>query len=162
MGLKPHKWQNSLALLSWASTDLQNSMDYERWLLCSSDNWSCKADTLKIAWAGLEGHRKVPKVVQFGDLRGLVLGAILQNFISLSIQRVRSSFFVQIEAEVKGISHKKLISKRDFFEWMLLVSKSRVKYQNPYTLALISSHRCHGQDDVQFLRSWWDQTSAMW
>ena len=81
----------------------------------------------------MEGHRKVPKAVHLGGLRGLVLGAILQNFITLSIQRVKSSFFVQIEAEVKGISHKKLISKSDFFEGMLLVSKSRVKYQNPST-----------------------------
>ena len=34
---------------------------------------------------------------------------------------------MQIEAEVKGISHKKLISKSDLFESMLLVSKSRLK-----------------------------------
>ena len=78
----------------------------------------------------MEVHRKVPKVVHIGSLRGLALGAILQTFISLSIQRVRSSFFVQIEAEVKGISHKKLISKSDLFESMLLVSKSRVKSKN--------------------------------
>ena len=96
-------------------------------LLCSSDNWPCKADALKILWGGVEGHRKVPKAVHFWGLRGLVLGAILQNFITLSIQRVKSSFFVQIEAEVKGISHKKLISKSDVFKGMLLVSKSRVK-----------------------------------
>ncbi len=101
----------------------------------------------------MEGHRKVPKVEHFGGLRGLVLGAILQNFISLSIQRVRSSFFVQIEAEVKGISRKKLISKSDFFEGMLLVSKSRVNFQNPYTLALKARYGCHGQGDVQFFRS---------
>ena len=118
-------------------------------LLCSSDNWSCKADTLNIAWGGVEGHRKVPKVVHYGGLRGLVLGAILQNFISLSIQRVRSSFFVQIEAEVKGISHKKLISKSDVFKGMLLVSKSRVKSQNPRTLALKARYRRQGQGGVQ-------------
>ena len=118
-------------------------------LLCSSDNWPCKADALKIASGGVEGHRKVPKVVYFGGLRGLVLGTILQNFISLSVQRVRSSFFVQIEAEVKGSSHKKLISKSDFFEGMLLVSKSRVKYQNPRTLALGARYRRQGQGGVQ-------------
>ncbi len=73
---------------------------------------------------------KVPKVVHLGGLKGLVLGAILQNFISLSIQRVRSSFFVQIEAEVKNISHKKLISKSDLFEGMCLVSKRRLKSQH--------------------------------
>ena len=97
----------------------------------------------------MEGHRKVPKVVHIGSLRGLALGAILQTFISLSIQRVRSSFFVQIEAEVKGISHKKLISKSDFFEGMLLVSKSRVKSQNPRTLALRARYRRQGQGGVQ-------------
>ena len=80
----------------------------------------------------MEGRRKVPKVVHFGCLRGLALGAILQNFISLSIQRVRSSFLVEIEAEVKGISHKKLISKRDIFEGLLLVSKSTIKSQNSH------------------------------
>ena len=55
----------------------------------------------------------VPKVVHFGVLRRLVLKleAIFQNFISLSIQGVRSSFFVQIEAKVKEMSHKKLILK---------------------------------------------------
>ena len=37
---------------------------------------------------------------------------------------------MQIEAEVKGISHKKLISKSDLFESMLLVSKSRLKSKN--------------------------------
>ena len=37
---------------------------------------------------------------------------------------------MQIEAEVKGISHKKLISKSDLFESMLLESKSRVKSKN--------------------------------
>ncbi len=72
----------------------------------------------------------MPKVVHLGGLKGLVLGAVLQNFISLSIQRLRSSFFVQIEAEVKNISHKKLISKSDRFEGMLLVSKSKLKSQH--------------------------------
>ena len=85
MGLKYQNWQHSLAFLSWASTDLQNAMAYEMCLLCISDDWPCKADVLKIAWGGLEGHRKVPKVVHFGSLRGLVLGDILKNFISLSI-----------------------------------------------------------------------------
>ena len=99
-------------------------------LLCSSGNWPCKVDAHKIAWGGVEGHRKVPKVLPFGGLRGLVLGAILQNFISLSIQGVRSSFFVQIEAEVKNISDKKLISKSDLFEEMHLVSKSKLKSQH--------------------------------
>jgi len=37
---------------------------------------------------------------------------------------------LQIEAEVNGISHKKLISKSDLFESMLLESKSRVKSKN--------------------------------
>ena len=99
-------------------------------LLCSSDNWPCKVDAHKIAWGGVEGHRKVQKVLPFGGLWGLVLGDILQNFISLSIKGVRCSFFVQIEAEVKGISYKKLISKSDLFEGILLVSKSRVVSQN--------------------------------
>ena len=58
---------------------------------------------------------------------------------------------MQIEAEVKGISHKKLISKSDFFEGMLLVSKSRVKSQNSHTLASKAIYRCHGLGGVQFL-----------
>ena len=37
---------------------------------------------------------------------------------------------MQIEAEVKGISQKKLISKSDLFESMLLVSNSRLKSKN--------------------------------
>ncbi len=37
---------------------------------------------------------------------------------------------MQIEAEVKGISHKKLISKSDLFESMLLVSNGRLKAKN--------------------------------
>ena len=37
---------------------------------------------------------------------------------------------MQIKAEVKGISHKNLISKSDLFGSMLLVSKSRVKSKN--------------------------------
>ena len=77
----------------------------------------------------MEGHRKVPKVVHIGSLRGLALGAILQTFISLSIQRVRSSFFVQIEAKVKEISHKRLILHSDFFKAVFMVSKSMVKSQ---------------------------------
>ena len=85
MGLKSQNWQHSLALFPWVSTDLQDVMGYEMCLLCISDDWPCKADVLKIAWGGLEGHGKVPKVVHFGGLRGLVLGAILKNFISLSI-----------------------------------------------------------------------------
>ena len=59
-----------------------------------------------------------------------MLGTILQNFISLSIQGIRSSFLVEIEAEVKGISHKKLILKKNIFEGVLLVSKSTIKSQN--------------------------------
>ena len=98
--------------------------------MCSSNIWPWKSDAPKIAWGGVECHRKVPKVVHFGGSRGLKLGAILQNFVSLSIQGVRSSFFVQIEAEVKDISHKKLISKYDLSVGMLLVSKSMVKSQN--------------------------------
>ena len=91
-----------------------------------------------------------------------MLGAILQNFITLSIQRVKSSFSVQIEAEVKGISHKKLISKSDFFEGMLLVSKSRVKSQNSHTLALKARYRCQGRGGVKLFRSSWDWAGAMW
>ena len=91
----------------------QNGMDYEISQLGSSDNWSWNADALKIVLPGVEGHRMVPKVVYFGFLRGLVLRTTFQNFISLSIFGVRSSFFVQIEAEVKEISHKKLILKSD-------------------------------------------------
>ena len=101
-------------------------------LLCSSDNWPCKADALKIVWGGVEGHKKVPNIVHFGGVRGLVLGVILQNFISLSIQGVRSSFSVQIEAKVKSISYNKLISTSGLFEGMLLVSKSWVKSQKSH------------------------------
>ena len=125
-------------------------MDYEICLLCRTDNWPCKTDALKISWGGVESHKKVPKVLNFWDLRGLVLGVILQNFTSLSVQGVRSSIFVQMKAEVKGISHKKMISKSDFFEGMLLVSKSRVKSQNP-CLALKASYRCQGRGRVHFL-----------
>ena len=80
------------------------------YLLFGSNNWPWKADALKIAWGGVKGRRKVPKVVHFGILRGLVLGAIFQrNFISLSIHRVRGSFFAQIKATIKEIPYKKLI-----------------------------------------------------
>ena len=103
-------------------------------------------------WGGVECHRKVPKVVHFGVLRGLVLGTILQNFISLPIQGVRSSFFVQIEAEVKEISHKKLISKNDLFEGMLFVSKSTVKSQNS-RLVVESQVQMQGQAGGIFLKS---------
>ena len=78
----------------------------------------------------MEGRRKVPKVVHFGCSRGLTLGTKLQNFISLSIQGVRSSFLVEIEAEVKETSYKKLILKKNIFEGVLLVSKSTIKSQN--------------------------------
>ena len=61
-----------------------------------------------------------------------MLGAILQSFISLSIHGVRSSFFAQIEAEINLISHKKLISKSNLFEGMILVSKSMVKSQSSH------------------------------
>ena len=79
-------WQHSLAFFPRASTDFQNDMDYGMYLLYSADNWPWKADTLQIACGGVEGRRKVPIVVHFGILRGLVLFAIFQNFISLSIQ----------------------------------------------------------------------------
>ena len=98
--------------------------------LGSCDNRTWNADALKIVLPGIEGHRMVPKVVHSGLLRGLVLGITFQNFISLSIFGVRSSFFVQIEAEVKGISHKKLISKSDHFMGMILLSKITIKYPN--------------------------------
>ncbi len=104
-----------------------------------------------MGWGG--GPKKGTKSIAFWEFRGLGIGAILQNFISLSIQGVRSSFFVQIKAEVKGISHKKLISKSDFLEGMLLVSKSRVKSQNSRTLALKARYRCQGWGGVQFFRS---------
>ncbi len=65
----------------------------------------------------------MPTVAHFGGLKGLVLGAILQNVISLSIQVVRSSFFVQIEAEVKNISQQKLISKSDLLKGCFWYSK---------------------------------------
>ena len=107
------------------SIDFQNGMDYEMCLMCSSDNWPWKSDALKIAWGGVECHRKVPKAVHFGGSRGLKHGAILQNFVSLSIQGVRSSFFVQIEAEVKEISHKKLISKMTFLRGCFWYPKVR-------------------------------------
>ena len=57
-----------------------------------------------------------------------MLDAILQNFISLSIEGVRSSFLAQIEAEIKEIPHKKLILKIKPFEGMILIST--VKSQN--------------------------------
>ena len=85
MCFKVQNWQRSLAFLSLASTDIQNDMDYEMYLLFSSDNWPWKADALKIAWGGVKGRRNVPKVVHFGILQGLMLGAVFQNFISLSI-----------------------------------------------------------------------------
>ena len=69
-------------------------------LLYRSDNRPWKAYTLQIAWDGIEGCGEVPKVVHFGLLRGLVLGAILQSFIYLSIHGVGSSFFAQIEAGI--------------------------------------------------------------
>ena len=56
-----------------------------------------------------------------------MFGAIFQNFISLSIRGVRGSFFAQIKAEIKEIPHKKLISKKDPCEGMILVSKSTGK-----------------------------------
>ena len=56
-----------------------------------------------------------------------MFGAIFQIFISLSIQGVRGSFFAQIKAEIKEIPHKKLISKKDPCEGMILVSKSTGK-----------------------------------
>ena len=87
----------------------QNDMDYGMYLLLSSDNWPWKADALKIAWGGVKGHRKVPKVMPFGISRCLVLGVIFQSFISLSIHGVRDSFFAQIEAAIKEIPYKKLI-----------------------------------------------------
>ena len=59
-----------------------------------------------------------------------MLGAIFQNFISLSIEGVRRSFFAQIEAAIKEIPHKKLILKKDRFEGMILVSRSTLKCQN--------------------------------
>ena len=59
-----------------------------------------------------------------------MLGAIFQSFISLSIEGVRRSFFAQIEAAIKEIPHKKLISKKDRFEGMILVSRSTLKCQN--------------------------------
>ena len=37
---------------------------------------------------------------------------------------------MEIEAEVKEISHKKLVLKIDIFEGMFLVSKSTIKSQN--------------------------------
>ena len=104
--------------------------DYGMYLLFSSDNWPWKADALQIACGGVEGRRKVPIVVHFGILRELVLFAIFQTFISLSIQWVRGSFFAQIEAVIKEIPHKKLILKKDPLKRMILVSKSTVKSQN--------------------------------
>ncbi len=77
-------------------------------LLCSSDTSPCKADVLSIAWGGVEVHRKSSKSSFFADVRGLVLGTILQKFISLSIQDIRSSFSVKIEVEVY------FINKADF------------------------------------------------
>ena len=86
MYLKFQCWQHSLAFSPRASTDFQNDMDYGMYLLFSSDNWPWEADALQIACGGVEGRRKIPIVVHFGILRELVLGAIFQNFISLSIQ----------------------------------------------------------------------------
>ena len=84
-GLKIPKLETFSGPPPLGTTDLQDVMGYEICLLCISDDWPRKADALKLAWGGGEGHRKVPKVVHFGSLRGLVLGAILKNFISLSI-----------------------------------------------------------------------------
>ena len=72
-------------------------------------------DTSKIARGVLGGRRKVPKVVHFGVLRELVPGAILQNLATYQFFGFRGSFFVEIEAEIKEISHRKWISKSGVF-----------------------------------------------
>ncbi len=59
---------------------------------------------------------------------------------------------MQIEAEVKGISHKKLISKTDLFEIMLLVSKSRLK-SKMHVLVLNARYIYQGQGRVHFVKS---------
>ena len=72
MGLKSQNWQHSLALLPWASTDLQDVMGYEMCLLCSSDNWPCKSDVLKIAWGGRAGGpQKGTKSSTFWGFKGI-------------------------------------------------------------------------------------------
>ena len=85
MGLKYQNWQHSLALFPWVLKDVQDVSSYEMCLPFISDDWPCKADVLKIAWGGVEGQRNVSEVVHFGGICRLVLGAILKNFISLSI-----------------------------------------------------------------------------
>ena len=54
-------------------------------------------------------------MVNFGVSRELVPGAILQNLATQSIFGFRCSFFVEIEAEIKEISHRKWISKSGVF-----------------------------------------------
>ena len=139
----------------------QNDMDYGMYLLFGSNNWPWKADALKITWGGVKGRRKVPKVVHFGILRGLVLGAIFQNFISLSIHRVRGSFFAQIKATIKEIPHRKLILKRDPFEGMIFVSKSTVKSQNSHPCWEPDKYRCQGQGKVRLSTSCSDQLDTI-
>ena len=123
MCLKCQNWYHSLALLPWAPTYFQNGMTRIMCLLCSSDYGPWKVDTLKIAWGGVEGRRMVPKLVPFGGLRELVIGAIVQNVITSLIFGIRSWFLEGIKAETKGVSHKKLISKSDFFQGVLLTFK---------------------------------------
>ena len=76
-----------------------------------------KVDASKVAITRgvLEGREKVSKIVYFGVSRELVPGAILQNLATQSIFGFRCSFFVEIEAEIKEISHRKWISKSGVF-----------------------------------------------
>ena len=84
----------------------------------------------KIVMGGVEGRRKVSKVVHFGGLRGMVPGALLRRFRSRSIFGVRASFLRRIEEECKEMPKRKWISESDIFKGLLFALKSTVKSQN--------------------------------
>ncbi len=100
------------------------------YLLCTNTYLSQKFGMPKMARGGEGGWRKVPKVVPFGGLRGLVKRALLLRVGSWSIFGVRASFLDKIEEEDKEILHRKWNSESDLFEGLILASKSTLKLQN--------------------------------
>ena len=81
----------------------------------------------KIVRGGVEGCRKVPKVVPFGGLRGFVTGTLLRRFSSRPIFGVRASSLGGIEEEGKEMLQRKLISESGIFEGVLFALKNTVK-----------------------------------
>ena len=100
------------------------------YLHCTNTYLSRKFGVPKMARGGVEGWRKVPKVVPVGGLRGLVPEALLLWVSSRSIFRVKASFLDKIEEEDKKILQRKWISESDLFDGLLLESKSMLKPQN--------------------------------